>query len=769
MQKKASELSAGLYNARIKVLLALSVCLSFAAPYALGEAVSWSELLDQGRQLGQNGKAEEAERVLKTALKEIDSDKSIEELDPRKALILAPLAAIAVSRSQYVEAEVFYKRALSVCEDAYGPDDANVGAVLAQLASLYYKQKRYAEAEPFFNRAIAIRRKTDQKQNPELARLLVELGTLYFKQYKSSEAKELFIEAEKIFKTTLGPEDRTVAEALSFQALLCRQTHSYVEAEQILKRVLLINEKTLKPDSPELAQTLDSLSSVYLSQGRYADAAPLLQRVITITEKVYGSNSKNYAACLESKAVLELSLGNYPECEKFARQALAIQEKESGSDSVDISGSLRTLATMYLIQRKETEAMPILERMLVLQKKGGSQSSSQNSFTMSKLANIYFHQKKYEKAEELYRSLLNKDKNRLGENSPVVASDQSALAKVLEAQGKNVEAEELRNIALSIKKALPGSTRLAQRELPVKIGTGSVSAALYPADKWALVVGISNFKNPSLNLQYAAKDARDFSRFLITEANFKADHVKLLVDSQASHENVVADLGAKWLGKMVKRNDLVLVYISSHGSEAADDAKGTNFLLTYDTDEKNLLLNGIPMQWLTAGISKQIPSDRIVLILDVCHAGAAQLPAQNVIAAAQIDGQEKGAGEAGKNLIVVNTVPPGPDRRERSRERGFGEFNVDELVLGKGQILIASSDANQNSYESKNYKNGVFTYQLMEGLRQDGPDTTLSAALNYMKERVEEEVLRDRSKIQTPVVLQDWKGSDIVIGVKSGM
>ena len=87
-------------------------------------------------------------------------------------------------------------------------------------------------------------------------------------------------------------------------------------------------------------------------------------------------------------------------------------------------------------------------------------------------------------------------------------------------------------------------------------------------DKWALVVGISKFKDDKINLKYAAKDAKDFARFLITNQNFSEDHVLLLTDEKATRANVLGALGSQWLPRLANPNDLVVLYFSSHGSPA---------------------------------------------------------------------------------------------------------------------------------------------------------------------------------------------------------
>jgi tetratricopeptide (TPR) repeat protein len=738
------------------LLLATVIAPVSADLSAAEQATNWNNLLEQATTLQKQAKYQEAEERLASALKAIDADSTVDELDPRKVLILAPLAELMAKQSKTREAEDLYRRALTICEAAYGSDDRNVAAILAHLASLSTRQRRYAEAEPFFTRAIAISKKTLSADDPELGRLYIELGTLYFKQRKSQEARNLFKQAQTIFEKSYGLEDKTVAEALAFQALVCRQEHNNAEAERLLKRALIIGEKHLPSDSIELATTLDALGSVYVSQGKYSDAAPIIKRALKIYESRYGAESKKVASCLDGLAVLELSIRDYEQCESHAKQALAIAERLYGSDKPELLDSLRILATSYLLQKRNAESVMIFERMLALQRKNSGQPHDQIAFTISKLAGIYSEQHDYQKAENLYRTLLFKDKQAHGDNSPVVASDLDELANVLARQGKQDEAKQFQEEALRLKKLLPGSAKLMKTPQKIEIGPAKSTLNRPFRDKWAVVIGISNFEDPRLNLQYAAKDARDFRNFLVNESNFQADHIKLLIDSEATRDNIIGSLGPKWLGKRAGRHDLVLVYMSSHGSSATKEAKDTNFLAAYDTNEHNLILAGIPMQWLIAGISNIVPSDRIVFVLDVCHAAAVQLTGQQL----QTGLPEALQDDAGKGLDRHGTA----SGQTTPKKVTIDEFNLDELVLGKGQILVASSDANQSSYESKHCKNGVFTYRLIEGLRLRGTKTTLGEAFNFMKERVEDEVLRDRGKLQTPVVVQNWYGPDPMLG-----
>ena len=82
--------------------------------------------------------------------------------------------------------------------------------------------------------------------------------------------------------------------------------------------------------------------------------------------------------------------------------------------------------------------------------------------------------------------------------------------------------------------------------------------------------------------------------------------------------------------------------------------------------------------------------------LDACHSGAALLP------------EEKG--------IVRQT-----------------NFDLNNIV-GEGELIVSSSKANQVSWESKRYPNGVFTRRLIEALQSKGDQTKLVEAFDYLKD-----------------------------------
>lgn len=243
-------------------------------------------------------------------------------------------------------------------------------------------------------------------------------------------------------------------------------------------------------------------------------------------------------------------------------------------------------------------------------------------------------------------------------------------------------------------------------------------------DKWALIIGVSKFQKPGIDLRFPAKDARDLFDFLISEGNFARDHVKLITDEEATKERVMAEIGDKWLPRLARPNDLVLIFISTHGSPSQLDLEGMNYLVLHNTDPDSLYATGLPLQEFANAIKQRVHSERVVLIIDACHSGAAN-PTKGIIRIGNVDS------------------------------------NI--LLQGTGQLVICSSQPNQVSWESKRYANGVFTRKLIEALRSSKGKASLAQSFERLRESVQSEVQTDRGALQVPVMKSKWQGSEVHI------
>ena len=112
-------------------------------------------------------------------------------------------------------------------------------------------------------------------------------------------------------------------------------------------------------------------------------------------------------------------------------------------------------------------------------------------------------------------------------------------------------------------------------------------------DRWALVIGISEYKDNKLNLKFADKDADAISNALINSCRFPKDHIKLLKNAEATYEKIRRGIEG-WLAQNTNKNDKIVIFFSGHGTQDIDDNNDETdgydeFLVPYDFDDNDNL------------------------------------------------------------------------------------------------------------------------------------------------------------------------------------
>lgn len=252
-------------------------------------------------------------------------------------------------------------------------------------------------------------------------------------------------------------------------------------------------------------------------------------------------------------------------------------------------------------------------------------------------------------------------------------------------------------------------------------------------DKYALVVGIGTFKDRNIpKLRYTAKDARDFRDFLVDPqgGRFDPDHVELLVDESATRERILKALQKLFVRAQEK--DLVLIYVSSHGSPQQGELglQGVGHIVTYDTSLEDLFIGALEFQDFSEKVAL-IKARRKVTFLDTCYSG-----------------QALRSGE--KNLSVTSL--------------GVSAETARLFTSSEGSYLITSSDSTERSWESDRLQNSFFTYYLLSALKQGKEPPTLKEAFADLSRKVSAGVLAEKEARQSPQLHPATGPADLRIG-----
>ena len=275
-------------------------------------------------------------------------------------------------------------------------------------------------------------------------------------------------------------------------------------------------------------------------------------------------------------------------------------------------------------------------------------------------------------------------------------------------------------------------------------------------NKYALVVGVGQFKHGINPLKYAVRDASGFYQFLTDpkRGGFSKKNVIFLADMKATRDNIVKALDE--MRSMAKEDDLVTIYISSHGTPP--DKFGGVHIVTYDTEVKPR--EKVWYSSITESIFKDfienLEARRLVLILDTCYSNGAyqSVPGFLPPGGKSLDsGDEEGYGisrEFGKRLLGAKDIIVEEETSESKSKRN-----------GWGKVLMSASGSGEKSWESSTLRNSIFTYYFLEGLvRHSG---SIESAFYYSKPLVTQRVKEEKGPDinQNPQVMATNKNWDI--------
>ena len=137
----------------------------------------------------------------------------------------------------------------------------------------------------------------------------------------------------------------------------------------------------------------------------------------------------------------------------------------------------------------------------------------------------------------------------------------------------------------------------------------------------ALIVGVSEYQHIH-HLQYADKDAEEFSNFLLTNPNWKLapENLVLLTNDKAKSGNIITWL--TWLLYNSKEGDNVIFYFSGHGDVETTADMSRGFLLPYDCPKNNYVTGALGVDVLRTVFSEMLNKGiKVYIVTDACRSG----------------------------------------------------------------------------------------------------------------------------------------------------
>lgn len=239
---------------------------------------------------------------------------------------------------------------------------------------------------------------------------------------------------------------------------------------------------------------------------------------------------------------------------------------------------------------------------------------------------------------------------------------------------------------------------------------------------YILSIGIDLYKDSTINLKYAVKDAKDITEKILKQAatlyNPRNIHYELLTDDNAAKANITGRINE--LAKLIRPADSFILFAAGHGVLLQNQY----YMLTSEYDGKVNSNNLISSNEIVE-ISKKIKSLSQLFMFDTCHAG-------------------------GVDTIVS------------------GLYDARISVLAKKMGLHIYASANSKEAALDGYQgNGLFTYTLLDGLNNKreadrNKDNKISLVeLGEYTKQTTTEISKEIGHQQTPLIINFGKDNSV--------
>jgi len=254
------------------------------------------------------------------------------------------------------------------------------------------------------------------------------------------------------------------------------------------------------------------------------------------------------------------------------------------------------------------------------------------------------------------------------------------------------------------------------------------------SDLYVVAIGCSDYNDPKYKLTYAAKDANDLTKlFKDKQGEYGEVKVMKLLDKEVTKENI---LKAKEFLMQTRVDDEVIVFIAGHGLLNKDY---DYYYATSDIDFRNPEARGITFDEIES-LLDGIPALKKILFMDTCHSG--EVDKEDIVA---VEKQKEEKGE-----VTFRDAGDVEYREKEGTRLGLKNTNqlLQELFVdlrrGSGAMVISSAGGMEFAWEGGDFKNGLFTYSLLDGLKNRKADMnsdgmiTVSELRDYVSKTVED-------------------------------
>lgn len=430
----------------------------------------WRKHNDAGLKAYAKGRYDRAEAYFLGALEFLENEGIADE---RLVLTLENVASVRLVYEDFHQAEILYKRALSVIQIYVSLNDILLVDSLEKLGDLYEMQQHPGRSQPYYRKALELLSVCPNPRAEMIPRLLERLLNPQGRRLEGEEAIHPRWIALQAMAHLREPNQQEFGERLHEFVELCKQAGKLTEAtracrlaqdlferlnvitvpkalvtinqfarflvehgthgdaEALLSRTLRHHARVLGERSPHVALNMHQLASYYMARKDYARAEPLFWRSLRVLSDATGPEDPNLGFALGALADIHRLKGMLDKAQKLYEQALDMKAEAIGQDNPDFAGTLRGLALVHFQRGQLDMADQYLRRVLQVQERALGPQHFELIATLEGMGRLYATQRRFDAAHQMFNRALSITERTFGPRHPRVAGCLDNLSALL--------------------------------------------------------------------------------------------------------------------------------------------------------------------------------------------------------------------------------------------------------------------------------------------------------------------------------------------------
>jgi tetratricopeptide (TPR) repeat protein len=333
----------------------------------------------------------------------------------RLGRLLRRVGEFLTEDGKYQQAGKLLETAIVILGATRGSEHLDTLRAIFSLGLLYHDQGRWEDAANLEGKVLEARRRLHGEEHPDTLSAMANMAVTYCDQGRWGEAAKLQEKLLEIQGRLLGEEHPKTLREMRCLAQTYSEHDQWEDAAKLGAKAFEAMRRLLGKEHPDTLRVMANLAATYNHQGRWEEACKLQEKVLEARKRILGEEHPSTLMVMAELGCSYRDQGRLEDAIRLLEGSTAAGKTILGHEHPETLRMMTNLATVYQKQRKLVAAIGLLERTEEILTRRLANEHPIRLWTMSCLARAYQEDGRLNDSIKLFEYILDTRKRVLGE------------------------------------------------------------------------------------------------------------------------------------------------------------------------------------------------------------------------------------------------------------------------------------------------------------------------------------------------------------------